>query len=540
MSKHILVSLMVLFWFSISSSQESKQAFISDSLQANNYLKTLQEHYKKGNYLLHKNYSDSLLHIAKKNKFTKMHTLALINQGIYYKNRSEEHKTIALYHEALEKCKLIPNDFRTKTVVLVNLGNTYNNIGSYKKSIETMKSVIKVANSVKGSDTIKAAALIGLCDSYTELNNYEKVLDYANQAIDLGKKNKNEFVIATALNMMSHTYIEKQEYTKAKNKSLEALKLNYLKKVTRKRASVLLNLGESYFKLQEIDKAIPYLNEAKKIAIEKDVIDIQMYCHMHLAKIHELKGNFKTSNEEQKLYIKAKDIYTKDKNKATKIDLNKEITNKNIEIENAKTNLSSIDEHRKQLIIWSSIIGVLLISILVFYINRNKTIKKEQQKLRNQYTSLKKTITTLEANSRDVQETNTLKQKSKANIASYTNSSLTEQDKLDYKKHILDYMKKEKPYLNGDLKQSDLAEKLNLSSHNLSEILNFSFDQNFYNFVNSYRIIEAQKLIKNQENKNTKMLTIAFDSGFKSKTSFNRIFKKHTGLTPTEYKETIQ
>lgn len=530
--KYIFVFLVTLFSNFISISQESNDTFKSDSLRANNFLKKLQEHYKNGDYILHKNYSDSLLLVSKKNKLTKMHVLALVNQGVYYKNRSEEHKTIDLYHEALTKCKLIPDDFRTKTLVLVNLGNIYNRIGSFKKAIKTMKQVLLTIEHVDNSDMIKAAALIGLCNNYTDLNLFKKAIDYANEVKIIGEKTKNESITVTALNVMSTAYINQKNYKKAIVVLNEALELEYLQKTTQKKAGILLDLGSIYFKLDEIDRAIAFLNEAKKIAIEKNLLEIKMESFSLLAKIYEKKGNYKKSNIEQKKYIAAREFYLKNKKEATEIDLNQEIKNTN-------ANLFSIKESNKRLILWTVFISFILVSILVFYINRNKTIKKEQQTLRGQYTNLKKTNTNLEIQSKETIAGNTLKENPNTNISSYENSSLTKQDRLNYKNHILDYMRNHKPYLNSDLKQSELADKLNLSSHHFSEVLNFTFEQNFYNFVNFYRIIEAQELIKKPGNKKTKIFTIAFESGFKSKASFNRVFKKHTGLTPSEYKETI-
>jgi len=245
--------------------------------------------------------------------FTRIKTSChfIINQGIFYKNKSQEHKTIALYHEALEKCKLIPDDFRTKAVVLVNMGNTYNNIGSYNKSIETMKQVLKVADSLEGSYRVKAAALIGLCVNYTKLNNYDKILNYAKQAEFLGKKNNDEYIIASALNTIATTYISQGKYKESITISNEALKLKYLQKTTRKRALILLNLGNSYFKLEQFNKAIPFLKESKKIAIEKDILYTQMNCHMYLAKIYEQKGDYKNANLEQKAYAKTLKIKKK-------------------------------------------------------------------------------------------------------------------------------------------------------------------------------------------------------------------------------------
>jgi AraC-like DNA-binding protein len=99
------------------------------------------------------------------------------------------------------------------------------------------------------------------------------------------------------------------------------------------------------------------------------------------------------------------------------------------------------------------------------------------------------------------------------------------------------YMTNEKPYIEGELTASQLAEKINISRHQLSQILNNQLGQNFYDFINEYRVEEFKSRLKLSENNNLTLLGIAYDSGFNSKTTFNTIFKKVTGLTPSQYKK---
>ena len=62
-------------------------------------------------------------------------------------------------------------------------------------------------------------------------------------------------------------------------------------------------------------------------------------------------------------------------------------------------------------------------------------------------------------------------------------------------------------------------------------------NKNFYDLVNGCRVEEAKRLLLDPKNKNYTILSIGFEAGFNSKTTFNTIFKKFTGLTPTEYKD---
>ena len=107
------------------------------------------------------------------------------------------------------------------------------------------------------------------------------------------------------------------------------------------------------------------------------------------------------------------------------------------------------------------------------------------------------------------------------------------------KETLLQFMDEEKPYLDCDLTLAQLAEKLNVYKHYLTQILNDELNQNFYDFINSYRIEEVKNRLADKNSDQYSLLGIAFDAGFNSKSSFNRIFKNHTGITPSQYKKSF-
>jgi len=101
---------------------------------------------------------------------------------------------------------------------------------------------------------------------------------------------------------------------------------------------------------------------------------------------------------------------------------------------------------------------------------------------------------------------------------------------------ILEIMQDKKPYLDPGLNINILAHMMGFHSHQLSKILNQYFKQNFFEFVNNYRIEEFKKQVVNPKNKHFSILALALDCGFNSKASFNRIFKNTTGQTPSEFR----
>lgn len=119
--------------------------------------------------------------------------------------------------------------------------------------------------------------------------------------------------------------------------------------------------------------------------------------------------------------------------------------------------------------------------------------------------------------------------------AKYEKSSLSPEQKSALNKSLTHFMEMEKPYLNQVLKLSDLANLLSVSPNHLSQFLNQELKTNFYDLINYYRVEEAKKRLSDPRNANYTILSIAYDSGFSSKASFNRIFKKHTGTTPSNF-----
>lgn len=100
-------------------------------------------------------------------------------------------------------------------------------------------------------------------------------------------------------------------------------------------------------------------------------------------------------------------------------------------------------------------------------------------------------------------------------------------------------MQSEKPFLEPKLSLGQLADKLGVTSNNLSQVINQCEEMNFYDFINAYRVKEFIALASSPENSNMNLLGIAFDAGFNSKSSFNQVFKKNTGKTPREYLSNI-
>jgi len=118
-------------------------------------------------------------------------------------------------------------------------------------------------------------------------------------------------------------------------------------------------------------------------------------------------------------------------------------------------------------------------------------------------------------------------QKSMATGGSYTDEQVVRVSRL---------MAEGKPYLQENITIETLARKLSIPQRTLSRILNQHFGKNFFEFVNSYRIEEAKNLLSDPAQKNKTILELMNEAGFTNKSTFNTIFKKYVGQTPSQFR----
>ena len=100
-------------------------------------------------------------------------------------------------------------------------------------------------------------------------------------------------------------------------------------------------------------------------------------------------------------------------------------------------------------------------------------------------------------------------------------------------------METAKPFLNPSLSIRNLAEEIKMNPRELSILINQQLKQHFFDFVNEYRINEAMKILKDPTKNELTVLEILYEVGCNSKSSFNTAFKKHTGVTPTEFRKSL-
>lgn len=122
-------------------------------------------------------------------------------------------------------------------------------------------------------------------------------------------------------------------------------------------------------------------------------------------------------------------------------------------------------------------------------------------------------------------------------LRKYSTSELSDQKIQTIMERVMAQMKQEKVFLNPNITLNSMARKVDTNSKFLSQAINVSAQKNFSQFINAYRVNHAKKLLSQPDRQHEKIIVIALDSGFKSLSSFNSVFKTYTQMTPSEYKE---
>lgn len=134
---------------------------------------------------------------------------------------------------------------------------------------------------------------------------------------------------------------------------------------------------------------------------------------------------------------------------------------------------------------------------------------------------------------------NELDQSSVKKQKATTTSPYDNNEMLLLKNKLQELMEEQHPFLDPDLSLKSLANLLAIPERKMSTLLNQYMNTSFHDYINGYRVDEVKRKLSNPNNNTYTLLAIALDSGFSSKTSFNRTFNKMTNMSPSEYKKAI-
>ena len=495
--------------------------------------------YRSGDLEAFKGYGELMLRIATANDLIEERISALVYLAIYHQQLDQYEQSLANYLEAEKLSESLAENSFSRILVQVNLGNLYNHIEDYEQVKKSMQKVIALAALQEDPDRFIISAYNSIGTANLNQGNYIEALSYMEKVKSLAEKmNENDKIIGALINIAEcQRYLKR--YDKAIGNAKKALERIDDKESVELIASANVIIGVSHYLSDRPAYALQNLKEARDIASQGNFLTIKMEAHDYLAKTYEAMDSIQNSLDEQKAYTETREKYLKTLSKAQRLKLEKETQDKTKIIEDQEQSISHLSKE-KQVYVFAGIalLALLLLFTFIYWKHRKQLaleasqLKDNKALLENENIALKDKLKSLAITREQLKNTEPSRQ-----VFQEKTTSLPSEDQKIYMKKILDYMEEEKPYLDHEVKQSDIAEKLDLSVHLFSEVLNTCFKKNFNNFINLYRVDRAKQLMRNPEYAHYKILAIGYEAGFPSKTSFNRVFKNFVGLTPTEYQK---
>ncbi len=459
-------------------------------------------------------YKDSLIIASNKNNTKKLAFYNLIISKLYYKLENYDN-SIAFGKEALKNYKILKDTFFIMSS-LVNMGAIYGQSDEQEIALDYFKQIEAFAKASNDSMVLSYNYIdMGTAsldkDPTKSLYYFKKAEEYCSSQTD-----KESFLFYLTINR-ANTYFYMENYEKAKELYLKIY--NVIDSTHFFYNSLCTNIGLAYFKLNNIDSALYYTNKALQIKQGMHNFNNMASTYSLLTKIYITKNNCDSAGKYMinyqdyvdSLIIKKKAEYT------SKL---KVIYETDKLIDNIKQQKLKIERSRIKIIFLSVVLTLITIVLMLFYVL--------YKKLRASYKQIvKESIKNIKIEEENIK----LKQEITPSENKEKNKNIENKDEI-YDK-IIELFEKEKPYIDENFDIKELANKLDTNRTYVSKIINTKTGQSFVNFVNKYRVNEAKRILIDEKYSNITLEAIGKMSGFKSSSTFYRVFKQETGVTPS-------
>ena len=335
---------------------------------------------------------------------------------------------------------------------------------------------------------------------------YYQKLEYQRGITELFN-NQGEYFRKTDQLDSARIYIEK------------ALQFNKTHDTHQNDAQLLLDLAHLQFDKANYKNALQFAQESYNIALEKNLIRQQINALHLISKIGLNQNNTQAVYDALTEINGLQDsLFRKEKTESfAEMSVLFDVKNKNITIE--KQQLEIRNRKFRESFLWLSTAFLALAFMALLYFLRFR-----HNKLRQLY---EKNIELLKEHEKNLHFSS--ENRSSIIIEKDENSS-----ELLFKR-LENIMQEEKPYKNSQLIFEDLVNKLSTNQKYLSNTINRFFGSNFNDYINSYRVAEAQRLIISHQS--LTMEQIMHQCGFRSRSTFSTAFKKFSGMTPGEFRK---
>lgn len=465
------------------------------------------------------NYKDSLQIAKNKNQELKVGFYSLIVSRVFYKlgsfNNSIEYadKAVSVYENTTDTTFILFS--------YVNIGSIYGALDQKEIALEYFDKIEKIAlesNNTRAlsHNYINKGITCAEKDPLNSLKYYNKAREYINQ-------NENKGLITFyLLNNEGALYYRLNEYEKSLNKfklALQRVDSNHMYY-----SSLLSNIGQVYLYLNKPDSALIYLNKAISVPKELQSVNDLVFSYSVLTDLYIEKKNIDSVKKYLGIYKIFNDslIVNKKAEFTSKIKVIYE-TNKLIDdIEARKAELKVSQTNIMYLSIFGIVVTISLIVFFIFY-----------RKLRFSYKNiLKESVKYVKLEKENIQLKDALQNKTNKSSNSFE-KNIEKSEELYYQ--IIELFERKKIFLEKDITINKLAEILGSNRTYISNVINSKGNMSFVKLLNQYRVREAKRMLIDDSNNMFTLDAIGKTCGFNSTSTFNRVFKNETGLTPSFY-----
>lgn len=466
----------------------------------------------------------SALNILDTSNYTNKLANAYNNIGTAYLYLNSYEKAVIYFFKSL-------NIYEKTNGSGIRLAMSYNNIAIvHSKQEEYKKAMVfyfKAYNIYKGASfkENQTISLYNIAENFALMMQHDSALYYYQMAENEAIQMQNKYILLHIYNAKGNVCLKMNNLDKALSSFQCALKFSDEIGDEMGKTNSHINLGKYYFDLKLYSKCLNHLKIGQQLAEKNGYSELNMIINKLLSNYYQNTNNYKEAFAALGVYVDLKDtIFSDSKYKQiSQLHIVYETEQKENEIAMLSSENKSRNAELKQqkTISLSLAIGIGL--VILFLIILGVQLK---QKYDAYAVLVRKNLMLVKL------EDNT---KSK-----YQESNLQNEEHEKIISALMLKMKEEKIYFDRDLNINDLSKQLNTNSKYLSQVVNSSFNSNFNNFINEFRVKEAQKLLSDNSNDVFTLEGIASNVGFSNRTTFNAAFKKYTGVTPSFYKKSIQ
>lgn len=407
-----------------------------------------------------------------------------------------------------------------------NIITTYNRLGMLNQAMEDFPKAIKyykrglnMALKAK-SERDLTVLYLNMGNLYQKMDSLDLAINYYDKNLEILKKNNNLTDIARNLLNRGNVFAKQKKFTQAFENYHQALDICNKYGIDFGKMHVYFSMGKGYIETREYNKAIPALDSALYFAKAMGVKDVELSVYYSFSDLYEVTGNYEKAYQAYtKFHELEKEVMNEEKHKTlSELEIKYETELKDQKITQINQSLETKKAQNGLLILGVVLLMLIAGFIIFFLIYRNRTLKQLYE--------------------RNIELMNSFhfKAPEEDELEEVTETAVENEDNL--KKifdRVLYALEKEKIYTNPTLSLSETAEHVKSNDKYVSAAIAENANMNYSNFINFYRINEAKRLIYDDGHYNLNEVMHA--CGFNSRTTFYNSFKKHTGLSPKQFKE---